>query len=150
MENGTKRERELQVVLVLVGLFYFGWIYFLLFGALWHSSWLIFAATPLQICVQLIQIAGFGKRNPTACSKRIRVGPSVPGFANRISFGWAIAETPSWHRVVLSATLGVILFWVLLVLGASLLAISFLSKAVLNLAVTEDRRPYINCRVRCC
>ena len=34
-----KRERALQVVLVLVGLFYFGWIYFL-FGALWHSSWL--------------------------------------------------------------------------------------------------------------
>ena len=34
-----KRERALQVVLVLVGLFYFAWIYFL-FGALWHSSWL--------------------------------------------------------------------------------------------------------------
>jgi hypothetical protein len=39
MEIGMKRERALQVVLVLVGLFYFGWIYFL-FGALWHSSWL--------------------------------------------------------------------------------------------------------------
>jgi hypothetical protein len=39
MENGMKRERALQVVLVLVGLFYFGWIYFL-FGALWHSTWL--------------------------------------------------------------------------------------------------------------
>jgi len=34
-----KRERALQVVLVLVGLFYFAWIYFL-FGALWHSRWL--------------------------------------------------------------------------------------------------------------
>ncbi len=34
-----KRERALQVVLVLVGLFYFGWIYFL-FGTLWHSRWL--------------------------------------------------------------------------------------------------------------
>ena len=34
-----KRERALQVVLILVGLFYFAWIYFL-FGALWHSSWL--------------------------------------------------------------------------------------------------------------
>lgn len=34
-----KRERALQVVLVLAGLFYFGWVYFL-FVALWHSSWL--------------------------------------------------------------------------------------------------------------
>src|SRR5262252_6128773 len=33
------RERALKVVLVLVGLFYFAWIYFL-FGALWHSRWL--------------------------------------------------------------------------------------------------------------
>jgi len=34
-----KRERALQVVLVLVGLFYsFGAIF--LFDALWHSSWL--------------------------------------------------------------------------------------------------------------
>ena len=34
-----KRERTLQVVLVLVGLFYSFWGYFL-FGALWHSGWL--------------------------------------------------------------------------------------------------------------
>jgi len=34
-----KRERTLQVVLVLVGLFYSFWGYFL-FNALWHSSWL--------------------------------------------------------------------------------------------------------------
>jgi hypothetical protein len=34
-----KRERALQVVLVLVGLFYSLWGY-LLFDALWHSSWL--------------------------------------------------------------------------------------------------------------
>ena len=34
-----KRERALQVVLVLVGLFYSFWGY-LLFDALWHSSWL--------------------------------------------------------------------------------------------------------------
>src|ERR1700690_466220 len=34
-----KRERALQVVLVLVGLFYCFWGY-LLFDALWHSSWL--------------------------------------------------------------------------------------------------------------
>ena len=34
-----KRERTLQVVLVLVGLFYSFWGY-LLFDALWHSSWL--------------------------------------------------------------------------------------------------------------
>ena len=34
-----KRERALQVVLVLVGLFYSFWGY-LLFEALWHSSWL--------------------------------------------------------------------------------------------------------------
>ena len=34
-----KRERALQVVLVLVGSFYTFWIY-LLFDALWHSSWL--------------------------------------------------------------------------------------------------------------
>src|SRR5215469_6589035 len=33
------RERALKVVLVIVGLFYFTWIYFL-FGALWHSRWL--------------------------------------------------------------------------------------------------------------
>jgi hypothetical protein len=33
------RERALQVVLVLVGLFYSFWGY-LLFDALWHSSWL--------------------------------------------------------------------------------------------------------------
>jgi hypothetical protein len=39
MEDGMKRERTLQAVLVVVGLFYFSWIYFL-FGALWHSSWL--------------------------------------------------------------------------------------------------------------
>ena len=34
-----KRERALQVVLVLVGLFYSCWGY-LLFDSLWHSSWL--------------------------------------------------------------------------------------------------------------
>jgi hypothetical protein len=34
-----KRERALQVVLVLVGLFYSFWGY-LLFEALWHSRWL--------------------------------------------------------------------------------------------------------------
>ena len=34
-----KRERALQVVLVLVGLFYSFWGYFL-FGVLWHSGWL--------------------------------------------------------------------------------------------------------------
>src|SRR5689334_13932454 len=34
-----KRERTLQVVLVLLGLFYSFWGYFL-FDALWHSSWL--------------------------------------------------------------------------------------------------------------
>jgi len=34
-----KRERALQVVLVLVGLFYSFWGYFL-FEALWHSRWL--------------------------------------------------------------------------------------------------------------
>lgn len=33
------RDRVLQVVLVLVGLFYFGWIYFL-FVALWRSAWI--------------------------------------------------------------------------------------------------------------
>jgi hypothetical protein len=39
MEDGMKRERTLQVVLVLVGSFYSFWGYFL-FEALWHSSWL--------------------------------------------------------------------------------------------------------------
>jgi len=39
MEDGMKRERTLQVVLMLVGLFYSFWGYFL-FEALWHSSWL--------------------------------------------------------------------------------------------------------------
>ena len=34
-----KRERALQVVLVLVGLLYFAWA-FPLFQSLWHSSWL--------------------------------------------------------------------------------------------------------------
>jgi uncharacterized protein DUF6632 len=34
-----KRQRALQVVLVLVGSFYTFWGYFL-FGALWHSGWL--------------------------------------------------------------------------------------------------------------
>ena len=34
-----KRERALQIVLVLVGLFYSFWGY-LLFDALWHSRWL--------------------------------------------------------------------------------------------------------------
>jgi len=34
-----KRERALQIVLVLVGLFYSFWGY-LLFDSLWHSSWL--------------------------------------------------------------------------------------------------------------
>jgi hypothetical protein len=39
MEDDMKRERALQVVLVLVGLLYSSWGYFL-FEALWHSSWL--------------------------------------------------------------------------------------------------------------
>jgi len=34
-----KRQRALQVLLVVVGLLYSSWGYFL-FGALWHSSWL--------------------------------------------------------------------------------------------------------------
>jgi hypothetical protein len=36
-EDGMKRERALQVVLVLVGLFYCFWGY-LLFDDLWHAS----------------------------------------------------------------------------------------------------------------
>jgi hypothetical protein len=39
MEDGMKRQRALQVVLVLVGLVYSFWGYFL-FKALWHSGWL--------------------------------------------------------------------------------------------------------------
>jgi hypothetical protein len=39
MEDGMKRQRALQVVLVLVGSFYTFWGY-LLFDALWHSRWL--------------------------------------------------------------------------------------------------------------
>jgi hypothetical protein len=39
MEDGMKRERALQILLVLVGLFYSFWGY-LLFDSLWHSSWL--------------------------------------------------------------------------------------------------------------
>jgi hypothetical protein len=39
MEDGMKRERALQVVLVLVGLLYFAWA-IPLFQSLWHSSWL--------------------------------------------------------------------------------------------------------------
>jgi hypothetical protein len=39
MEDGMKRERALQIVLVLVGLFYCFWGY-LLFDDLWHSRWL--------------------------------------------------------------------------------------------------------------
>jgi hypothetical protein len=38
-EDGMKRERTLQVVLVVLGLFYSFWGY-LLFDALWHSKWL--------------------------------------------------------------------------------------------------------------
>ena len=34
-----KRQRALQVLLLVVGLLYSSWGYFL-FGALWHSSWL--------------------------------------------------------------------------------------------------------------
>jgi hypothetical protein len=39
-EDDMKRERALQVVLVLVGLFYCFWGY-LLFDDLWHSRWLV-------------------------------------------------------------------------------------------------------------
>jgi hypothetical protein len=39
MEDGMKRQRALQVVLVIVGSFYCFWGY-LLFDALWHSRWL--------------------------------------------------------------------------------------------------------------
>ena len=38
-EDAMKRERALQVVLVILGLFYSFWGY-LLFDALWHSRWL--------------------------------------------------------------------------------------------------------------
>src|SRR5580693_3978296 len=38
-EDGMKRERALQIVLVLVGLFYSFWGY-ILFDALWRSRWL--------------------------------------------------------------------------------------------------------------
>jgi hypothetical protein len=38
-EDDMKRERTLQVVLVVVGVFYCIWGY-LLFDALWHSNWL--------------------------------------------------------------------------------------------------------------
>jgi hypothetical protein len=39
MEDRMKRERFLQVVLVVVGLLYFAWI-IPLFQSLWHSRWL--------------------------------------------------------------------------------------------------------------
>jgi hypothetical protein len=52
-----KRERALQVVLVLVGLFYFGWIYFL-FVALWHSSWLHGYDEALPMFVSVVFVLG--------------------------------------------------------------------------------------------
>jgi hypothetical protein len=39
METGMKRERALQVVLVLAGLYYLTWA-FITFDILWHASWL--------------------------------------------------------------------------------------------------------------
>lgn len=49
-----KRDRVLQVALVLVGLFYFGWIYFL-FTLLWHSNWLRGSeAVPMFISLNVV------------------------------------------------------------------------------------------------
>lgn len=47
----------------------------------------------------------------------------------QIAFGWATRVTPGYHRDVFSATLGVILFWVLIVLSATLALIGFLRNA---------------------
>jgi hypothetical protein len=51
------RERALQVVLVVVGLFYFGWIYFL-FVALWHSGWLHGYDEALPMFVSVVFVLG--------------------------------------------------------------------------------------------
>ena len=47
----------------------------------------------------------------------------------QIAFGWATAVTPGYHREIFSATLGVILFWVLTFLSATLALIGFLRHA---------------------
>jgi hypothetical protein len=52
-----KRERALQVVLVLVGLFYCFWGY-ILFDALWHSKWLTEHNDVLPMFVSLNTVLG--------------------------------------------------------------------------------------------
>ena len=52
-----KRERTVQVVLVLVGLFYFVWAYFT-FDTLWHSSWLQGGKDALPMFTSLNAVLG--------------------------------------------------------------------------------------------
>jgi hypothetical protein len=55
--DGMKRERALQIVLVVVGLFYSFWGY-ILFDALWHSSWLNANNDVLPMFVSLNTVLG--------------------------------------------------------------------------------------------
>jgi hypothetical protein len=52
-----KRERALQVVLVLVGLLYSFWGY-LLFDDLWHSRWLSSHSDVMPMCLSLNTVLG--------------------------------------------------------------------------------------------
>jgi hypothetical protein len=112
-----KRERALQVVLVLVGLFYFAWIYFL-FGALWHSRWLYENQEALPMFVSLNMVLGvfliFAAKEPAKHRSLIAYGAwSSLAHASTMAIQTAEAWAHGIHRdpwdIVIIGAIGVAL-----------------------------------------
>jgi len=112
-----KRERALQVVLVLVGLFYFAWIYFL-FGALWHSRWLHENQEALPMFVSLNMVLGvfliFAAKEPAKHRSLIAYGAwSSLTHASTMAIQTAEAWAHGIHRdpwdIVIIGIIGVAL-----------------------------------------
>jgi len=115
-----KRERALQVVLVLVGLFYFGWIYFL-FGALWHSRWLQENQQVLPMFLSLNMVLGafllMAVKQPAKHRSLIAYG----GWSSLAhAFTMAIQTAEAWAHGIHRSPLDVVIIGVI---GVALLAL---------------------------
>ena len=114
-----KRERTLQVVLVLVGLVYSFWGYFL-FEALWHSSWLNGHNDVLPMFLSLNTVLGvfllLAVKQPVKHRSLIAYGAwSSLAHAFTMSIQSAEAAARGMHRrdspqdIVIFAIIGIVL-----------------------------------------
>jgi hypothetical protein len=126
MEDGMRRERVVQVVLVLMGLFYLSWFY-PLFEALWHSRWIQENLEAQTMFVSVNTVLGvfllLAANNPAKHLSLIAFGAwSSLAHASTMAIQTAEARAQGIPRspldVVVIGTAGVVLLAVLAVLRA--------------------------------